>query len=142
MNLVFVEGGNKIYKEIAHRTVAFCIDKLLPRHKNLEIHVQLKSIRTDATGYALMGDTRNDYEIEIEKDQTIREFITTICHEMVHVKQYAKKEMDPITNDEGNYRWKREVISGKTLYNELPWEKEAYDLQETLVEEIWQKGIV
>ena len=142
MNLVFVEGGNKFLRELTHKTVAYCIDKLLPRHKKLEIHVSLKSIKTEATGYAMMGDTINDFELEIEKDQTLREFITTICHEMVHIKQYAKKEMDGTTNADGNYRWKKEVISGKTQYSDLPWEKEAYELQETLADEIWRNNIV
>jgi len=142
MNLVFVEGGSKFLREIAHKSVAYCIDQLLPRHKNLEIHVKIGTIKSDATGYCMMGDTINDYELELEKDQTLREFICTICHEMVHLKQYAKKEMDGTCKENGDYRWKKETVPAKTQYSDLPWEKEAYELQETLADEIWRKNIV
>lgn len=141
MNIVFVEGGNKILKEIAHRAVAFCIDELMPKANKLEIRVSLKTIKTDAMGYSMMGDDKYQYELEIEKDQTLREFVGTICHEMVHVKQYYKNQMDP-GPVAGEYRWNKEKIPENTQYSDLPWEKEAYDLQYKLADKLWEKNIV
>jgi hypothetical protein len=147
MNLVFVDGGTKFLREVAHRTVAFCIDELMPESNNVNFHIQLQTIKSEATGYAGMGDNRREYILDIDKNQTLREFISTICHEMVHVKQYFYKEMDDTTNDDGDYRWhpkggEATVISKETLYSELPWEVEAYDLQYKLADQIWEKNIV
>ena len=40
-----------------------------------------------------MQEDNRTFEIEINKDIGIKELVTTICHEMVHVKQYARNEM-------------------------------------------------
>ena len=40
-----------------------------------------------------MEDDNRTFEIEINKDIGIKELVTTVCHEMVHVKQYARNEM-------------------------------------------------
>ena len=138
MNLVFVDGGTKLLREITHKTVSFCIDELMPESNNVNFHIKLVTMKNEATGYAGMGDNRKEYILDIDKNQTLRELISTICHEMVHVKQYWKKEMDGT----GNYRWKDEVISADTLYSKLPWEKEAYDLQYKLADAIWEKNII
>ena len=37
------------------------------------------------------GSKRNEYTIWLAKDQPLREFIATLIHEMVHVKQYERK---------------------------------------------------
>lgn len=137
MNIVEITGGQKFQREIAHKTVAYCIKQLLPRHRTLDIEIKLVTIKSDATGYAMVGDTNRHFEIEIDKNQTIKEFVTTICHEMVHVKQYARKEIDGI-----RLRWKGKDIPEGTDYINFPWEIEAYDLQEDLADDIWHKGIV
>lgn len=142
MNIVFVEGGSKQQREIAHRTVAYCIDQLMPKSKKLEIEVQLTNIKnSDAVGFTCMMEDRYHFELEIEKNQTLREFIGTITHEMVHVKQYYKNQMDDQPKN-GHYRWNKEKIDVKTPYSDLPWEKEAYELQYKLADELWSKNII
>lgn len=142
MNIVFVDGGTKAQREIAHKTVAYCLDYLLPDSNKLEIEVKLMNIRTDAMGYCEMGDNRREYQIQVERHQTLREFVGTICHEMVHLKQYALKEMDPTANDDGNLRWKDTIVPKETAYSDLPWEQEATDLQYVLADEIWEKNVI
>ena len=41
-NFVEVSGGNKFQREIAHKTVAFMIKKLMPRMSTLDINISLK----------------------------------------------------------------------------------------------------
>ena len=142
MNIVFVDGGNKMLREIAHKVVAFCLDELLPESNKLEIEVKLKTIGGDAMGYCEMGDTRRQYELEIDKNQTLRELVSTICHEMVHLKQYVLKEMDCTANDDGLLRWKDGVVPEGTAYSDLPWEIEATELQYKLADTIWEKNII
>ena len=58
------------------------------------------------------------------------DFITCVLHELVHVKQYFKKELKDINGVE--MRWKGETHIGIDYYN-LPWEKYFYELQESLL---------
>ena len=129
MNIIEVTGGNKFQRETAEKVVHEMISALLPKVRTLEIDVQIKKLTGDAVGWCLMGDTHKEFEIEISKDLTLKDFVTTICHEMVHVKQYYRKEMDGIS-----MRWKKKKIADKTGYYDLPWEKEAYRMQDKLAQ--------
>ena len=51
----------------------------------------------------------------------------TLAHEMVHVKQFARGEMDL-----GLTRWKSNHYAGNIEYWDQPWEKEARRLQHKL----------
>ena len=62
-----------------------------------------------------MYDARkNQFEIELDKKLSIKEMVTALCHEMVHVKQFARKEMvDGI--ETGVARWKSKKLFLWTL---------------------------
>ena len=137
MNIITVTGGNKFQREIAEKTINFMIDKLLPRFRTLEIEVILKKMNDDAVGYCMMQDTNREFEIECSRDLTLKDLVTTICHEMVHAKQYARKEM----SDNG-FTWKKKQINEKTPYFDLPWEKEAYKMQDKLAQQVWDADIL
>ena len=62
-------------------------------------------------------------EIEVDKRLKGDDFITTIFHEMVHVKQYVRKELFSECN----------FYADRDEYLKLPWEIEAYKLQEVLL---------
>ena len=113
------------------------IDTLMPRMRTLDIEVKIRKISGDAVGYCMQEDTNRMFTIDVQKDLSLRDFITTICHEMVHVKQYARNEMDCYGR-----KWKTKVISDKVGYYDLPWEKEAYRLQDKLAQEVWDADIL
>jgi hypothetical protein len=137
MNLVEIKGGNKFQKTIANKVVYEMLSKLLPRVRTLDITVEIKKLTGDAVGWCMMEDTHKEFTIEVSKDLTLKEFVSTLCHEMVHVKQYYRKEMDGVTN-----RWKKGVVKKDTRYYDLPWEKEAYRLQDKLTQEVWDADIL
>jgi hypothetical protein len=87
-------------------------------------------------GYCLAEDTR-EFELEIAKGLSLKNLVGTICHEMVHVKQYARKELH--IND---YVWKKEEIDEKTPYGDLPWEKEAFAMEDDLARFVWDADIL
>ena len=134
MNLVEVTGGKKYQRDIAQKVVYAMIDTLMPRMRTLDIEVKIRKISGDAVGYCMQEDTNRMFTIDVQKDLSLRDFITTICHEMVHVKQYARNEMDCYGR-----KWKTKVISDKVGYYDLPWEKEAYRLQDKLAQEVWDE---
>jgi len=137
MNLVEVNGGNKFQREIVQKTVGFMIKELMPRVRTLDITVNIKKLTGDAVGWCMMGDDNREFEIECSKDLTLKDLVTTICHEMVHVKQYYRKEM----SDTG-FKWKAKTVPQDTKYFDLPWEKEAYRLQDGLAQKVWDADIL
>lgn len=136
MLVVDVIGSNKTKRDIAYNVVHFMLQKLLPRLRNIEIEVKFSKMNDDAVGYCMMLDTNREYQLEISKDLNIKELVMTICHEMVHVKQYVRNEMK-----EGQMVWKKRPIASDTKYYDLPWEKEAYSMQASLAKACWNKGI-
>ena len=132
MHCVTVEGGNKTQRDLANDVIHFMIKYLMPRLRNIEIEVKLSKMKGDAVGYCLMLDTNREFEIEVSKDLSIKDFVLTLCHEMVHVKQYVRKEMDCVGT-----RWKKHEVPAGTNYMDLPWEKEAYAKQAKLAKAYW-----
>ena len=136
-NIVEVSGGNKFQREIAHTTIAFMIEKLMPRMRTLDINVEICEIKSDAVGFAMMTDDNRTFEIEVDKNIKLNDFVTTLCHEMIHVKQYARKEINGV-----DLCWKGRNIPKDTDYWNLPWEKEAYRLQKRYANEIWETNLL
>ena len=126
MNVIGVFGGkNAEQVDLVYSVIEFCIKRLMPRMKTLDITTYLEGDMENADGYCL-AESNRQFILEIDKKLDSDDLITAVCHEMVHVKQYAKKELD---------------INGKVAYNtieeylDLWYEKEAYKLQEILLEE-------
>ena len=118
---ITVKGGQEYQRKHVESMVEFCIKTLMPRMRTLDITVRLKNTK-DAMGYCLEGDTNREFEIEIDKKQTLRKMLETVAHEMVHVKQFARRELHPHNDD-----WYGKTYNPKKVsYWDLPWEVEAH----------------
>lgn len=72
------------------------------------------------------------------------ELFHTACHEVVHIKQYAKGELYQYSRKWRTLRWKDKIVPmHKKLTpleeSKLPWEKEAYKLEDKLFLDIIKK---
>lgn len=114
--MFYVKGGTKTQRELTENVAMFAIKNLFPKIRKYFI-----LIRLDKFNNCFEYDER-DYVINIDKKQNYDDFVTAIFHELVHVKQYLKNEMD-------NYTFRT-----TTDYYMLPQEQEAYSLQEKLLE--------
>lgn len=120
MNSIEVRGGKAYQKKYVQSMVEYCIKMLMPRMQSLDIRVVLKDLKDDAYGYCLSETTR-EFELEIDKKLTLRKLLTTVAHEMVHVKQYARRELT------GDYTWQNKTYGPKNCdYWDQPWEIEAH----------------
>lgn len=125
MNYISIKGGKKSQQDKIISMVEFCIKKLMPRMNSLNIDIKLTSIPGDAEGYCLRESNR-DFEIEVDSSLTLRKMLETVAHEMVHVKQYARREMNDWSYQEDKYyKWKDKFVPANTDYWDLPWEIEA-----------------
>jgi hypothetical protein len=137
MTMIGVEitGGVKKDRELAEEIVWFCLEKMLPRHRTLNITVLLtKTYEEGAKGFCYQEADDRDFVIEIDhrltKIEGVEEFIDTVCHEMIHVKQHATRKL--IDRFRGGYKKLWKCRDGKyrnyleTAYNKQPWEIEAH----------------
>tara|TARA_B000000532_G_scaffold109049_1_gene87535 strand:- start:2027 stop:2395 length:369 start_codon:yes stop_codon:yes gene_type:complete len=115
--MFYVKGGTKTQRELTENVAMFAIKNLFPKIRKYFI-----LIRLDKFNNCFEYDER-DYVINIDKKQNYDDFVTAIFHELVHVKQYLKNEMD-------NYTFRT-----TTDYYMLPQEQEAYSLQEELLKQ-------
>jgi len=124
MNTITIEGGNASQKDKVFSLTQFCIKKLMPRMRSLDINIKLTRLGKEANGYCLR-QTDREFELEIDSRLTLRTMLETVAHEMVHVKQYARREMNDFAFKEVHYKWKGKLVPDSTDYWDLPWEIEA-----------------
>ena len=142
MNYISAKNGNKVQNAVARSVAQHCINKLMPRMRTLDISILFKKIPAEENtiGTCLMQDNNRTFEIEIQKGLSFDEIVKTVCHEMVHVKQYARNEMTD-SAWKGKLRWRNRFIKKNTSYSKLPWEREAYRKQKTLSKSYYKSKV-
>ena len=124
MNSITVTGGKANQRKYVESITEFCIKTLMPRMNTIDITINL-SAPQGAMGYCLELDDNRTFEIEVDRSLTLRKLLETVAHEMVHVKQYARREMNDFAFKEVHYKWKGKLVPDSTDYWDLPWEIEA-----------------
>jgi len=143
--VIYIEttGGLKKERELAEDVMWFCLETLMPRMRKLSIELEFtKTMNEGAYGYAYMGDDKKDLVIQIDhklgRTEGLDKLIETICHEMVHIWQFATGRLKD--NFQGEYKQLWKCKDGKyrnytkTSYDRQPWETEAYALEGKLTE--------
>ena len=159
---VIVNGGTKEQRLLVHNITGWFCMKFFNRFKSYNIEFDLMKIKGNVQGWC-MEIERNASHIEIDKRLKGDDFITCVLHELVHVKQQFKGELKELNGKAK--KWKNEIHIGLTNfsnmdkvesekikkialdknvfvsdYMDLPWEIEAYAMQETLLIEWNENG--
>lgn len=121
--MITVTGGTKQQRKLVKEIADFCATKFMPRMKTLEVNIELKKL-DDAFGYC-MSESNREFELEIAKNTDLRTLLTTVAHEMVHVKQYARGELFENVRL-GMHRWQGKYLKKDPDYYDQPWEIEAH----------------
>jgi len=138
MNSIEVIGGTKERKELAGEVTAWYLKKVMPRMRTLDITIKLtKCYEKGAYGYCMEGENNREFEIEVDKNLRLYDFVSTLCHELTHLKQYARGEMKQL--DDGRIRWKKVIYSENTSYDDSPWEKEAFRVEKQLAMQCFEE---
>ena len=113
--MIKVIGGTKQQKEIATKVVEWFLKyfhRLLAN--NVNIYVTLRPY-VDCWGYCVEGSTEHSYRIMVVHEQSVRDFVATLVHEMVHVMQWETKEW----TDDGEGECERmQYMLADQLWNE------------------------
>ena len=81
--------------------------------------------------YNASGKPR-DFLIEVKRDLNEEDFLMTVAHELVHVRQYVRGEL----NEEMSY-WRGSPVNARKIpYAEHPWEIEAENVAKELYEKL------
>jgi len=117
-----INNANKTEETLITEALWFAKSKLLPRHKNLDIEINLKK-KLDVDGNVIDGDYKRHFIMEVRKSQDKDDLLTTIFHEFTHIAQYVKgNDIFALDHCDVDYldRW---------------FEKEAFEMQERLLTE-------
>lgn len=125
------------------------VNELFPRKfkRDIVVGIHFKNVVEDGLfGQAIEHDA-DEYLVEIGKvvDEgelravEPREIASTIAHELVHIKQYIRRELT-----QGATVWKGQKIpvgprGGTIRYRDQPWEKEAFSKEKELTELYWDE---
>lgn len=95
--------------------------------------------KIDVYGYCHIDEYDDDDNVaelimEVQTGQTRKEIIHTLAHEMVHVKQYVKGEL----NDALDVWRGKDIDSDNMDYDDHPWEIEAEKIGDEMYE-AWNK---
>jgi len=129
-------GGTKEIKQLTREVAEFCASKLVSARmaNTLELWFHFKHIDGENWGDCIWEDDDVrprifSMDIHFDKDPEKRDYakvLKTICHEMVHVKQWAKGEMKQSYRPYGYTRFLGELYPDTMDYWDTPWEIEAY----------------
>ena len=118
--MILVKGGTRRQRNVVYDIASFCYMELIPLIRKCYIEINIKNMK-GFEGTCVDYDER-EYFIDVNRKQSLEDLCVTICHEMVHVKQYIRNQL---RCEDINYKTYEEYIK-------LPWEKEAYEKQEVL----------
>ena len=124
---MIINGGKKKERELIEDLAFFCVKKLMPRKKNLEVNISIKRNMIENEGmFAGVVDTDNinTFDLDLDSSMSLRKKLLSVAHEMVHVKQFTRGELKH-TDNFAVKRWYGKAIS-EANYWECPWKIEAY----------------
>jgi len=129
------------YKKLLEQATEFYCTKLMSKRmcNSLEISIIFKKKLDDDEDYEAFceylgkEDGVRSFSIELKKGLTVRDTLTYLAHECVHVKQFATGEMKDGTVYAITTRWKgKEINETRIDYWDFPWEIEAYGREKGL----------
>jgi len=151
--MVNVKGSGKNKRAMVYSVADYCIKKLMPRLEDkLDIEItlipRLKEKEHTAGDCIWEDDTcirPRSFSIRVDSTQGLQAMLETVCHELVHVKQYARGELKDLARSNVCCKWKGKKINyDHQNYYDHPWEIEAHGRERGLflrwfVESKWKK---
>lgn len=134
---IHTRGGTKMTKALAKDIVRYCAEKLMTKRLaetliiRLEFHKEPLDENNEFDGDCWYEDAEpaerpKEFVIRVNDNLKVSKKLRTICHEMVHVKQYARGEMKYMWRPARFTRFRGELYPDEIEYWDSPWEIEAF----------------
>jgi len=147
-----IEGGTKTHQKHCRQFARFFSNRFFSKDLNKQISVKLKFIKKaniayedDCANMEWMDNNRQPRKfiinIYIPTKVSLRYIISTLAHEMVHVKQFVKNELIdlPSTGYNVSVFKNKKYNLNRVSYFDQPWEIEAYGRERGLTREYFER---
>ena len=122
--MLYIHGGNKEQIELSRHLFNFCCNGLFPKKNLPTIDLSIHKVDGALAWTDYEGDGK--FFIEIEESLNKRQFIITMCHEMIHVCQFlAEVEVSELSA----YHFE-EKLAEQFYHEELERHESLLDLNE------------
>jgi len=105
----------------------------------LNKHLERNTGLVGSVDYDSEGNRPKSFYIEVDSSQEYRDIMITLCHEFVHVMQYATGRLKELVRHP-SFRFDGNYFNCNSDYYKHPWEIEAYNLENDLYNR-WKYGI-
>lgn len=129
-----LETSRKLYTTDLVHACNWAVKKLIPRAKNIRIDIEVKPMNEEYFGTAERYGPRH-FKINLNSRCGKKDMLSTLMHEMVHVKQYFRGELKIKSFKTGGGYWTWKGCPNFQKYDNQPWEKEAFAAEEGLFKE-------
>jgi len=146
--IISTTGSTRKTQKNVKSIVRYCANNLMSSRLTKNISIRIILNNNLLTKYSLYGycepnvyDNRSpkDFDLVIDCTQSLKGILSTVSHEMVHVKQFARRELHFLACNK-LVRFHDRYYDINTLYARQPWEIEAEDMQFTLYND-WRKTL-
>jgi len=127
-------GSNRKTQNLAKDVAQYCAEMLMGKRltENIDLRIEFTN-NLDKDNY-IEGDCEwtddenrpREFTIRVKETLSLGRKLRTICHEMVHVKQYATGEMKSMYRPARTTKFRGEYFPDELDYWECPWEIEAF----------------
>lgn len=135
MIIEFEKKCSKYRQREIIRSLWFAKDHLMPRVRK-PIIINIKPVRGLAKTAGVYGDCMDEedreFTIRIDSTLPVKDMVSTLLHEMVHVQQYVSGRLKYKMN--GVVVFEKVVYNNSMDYDSRPWEVEAWEKEKQLKE--------
>jgi hypothetical protein len=97
--MIYVQGGTKAQRMYAYSMAEFVCNKF---NIDPDVEISFRRLTNDRSIGGCVQIDNHEYEIDIKRSLRLRDMLTTLAHELVHVKQY---ELGQYKNEEEFGYW-------------------------------------
>ena len=120
----------KLEITLLDKAISFACDYL-----DMEVNFTIEFVPMKKYHFGLCDYDEEEIIISIGKGLSKKDIIRTLFHELVHVKQHS----DGRLQNGSPQRWLGQVYDES--YMNLPWEIEAFDLEEKMMVDFWSESV-
>lgn len=133
---VTTRGSDRKTQKFAKDIAQFCADKLMSKRLSETIELRILFVKQLDETNSFDGDCwfedddslgrPKEFVIRVRETMCLAKKMRTICHEMVHVKQYATGEMKSMSRPARFTKFQGMLYPDELDYWDTPWEIEAF----------------
>lgn len=137
---ITTRGSDRKTQKLCKDIAQFCAENLMGKRLSNNISLRIQFVKqldkyNAAEGDAIWEDDElrpREFTIRIREGMPLSKKLRTLCHEMVHVKQYAKGEMKQMWRPARTTKFQGAFYPDDLDYWDQPWEIEAFGREDGL----------